>query len=799
MIKEYLLSVAIEGCNRLEMPRPGMLDRENQSVRERFKAVFNSGDSEMDFRSRMVGGLSVLFSLSIAVLIIDDLLGGFYGVAAVEALVIVGMVSAGWCLLIKRNLDLAALLIVGVLLTVLALLLGLSGGSLSGGFVGLPAMVLLACVVCPPRVAVLATCAGIGVACGAAWLSTTGWNFPLQTEGRSLWLLARVSSVVSLVTLLSVSLYRGSAESIRKRATRVQHKLAETNSELSSLVQSHLASAQLMFKVQEIGDLIGWWYEPTTERIHYTASEKGEFRSFVLREQEQSALPLLNSELRALVAKRVEAASSWDDEARIIGDDSSPIWYRDSGQTEIVNGEVIRVVGVLQDITSTKTLTEQLEHHATFDELTGLYNRRSFWQAVETEYTEFGSRKQTSHLLFIDLDQFKLVNDTSGHLAGDRLLKIVARVLQENVHGSDLVGRVGGDEFGLIIRDCSVTMVSQVANRLREAIEQLHFHWSGETFRVGASIGVIGIDPVYGSTSELQQLVDAACYEAKLAGRNRVNYYDEREEVIAAHRGEARWVQRLHDAMAHDRFELHGQLIKPVVPNGKPDRVEVLIRLREAGSDRLIPPGAFLPAAERFGLSPKIDQWVLGYLLTRLHADPDVRNCNRTYWVNLSGNSIGDKKFAQYLIETMRNSTLPKGMVNFEITETAVIRNIEEARELVEKLRAMGCQFALDDFGSGLSSFGYLKKLPVDYLKIDGMFVREILKDKTDRVFVRAIINIAKTMGIKTVAEFVENDEIYDVVADFGVDYVQGYGVHRPERLEFYDEESEIVLAKKAS
>lgn len=766
-----------------------MLHQKLRSLTDHCTGVFDTGSTEDDFRARLIGGLAVTFSILLFVLVVDDIAAGYYSRAALLSLLPAGMSVALWFLLIRHELDTSSTILVGSALLILALALFLSGGSLSGAFVAVPLLVLLASILCARSVAVLIAVASVLIVGIAVWLSTTDFDFPLARDQGSTWLLGRVAIVTALITLAALLLYRTSAEEVRSQATQAQRNLEATNSELSSVLAAQLASAQLMFKVQEIGALIGWWYEVSTGKVHYTSTEDGEFYSFSLddRADKAQAAPLDNTNLLELVATRVENTQSWDDEAKVEDSENNLVWYRDSGEVEVDEVGIVRVVGVLQDITSTKTLTDQLELHANFDELTGLCNRRMFWKALAAEHADYDKRDNISHLLYIDLDQFKLVNDTSGHVAGDRLLQIVARVLQQNVHASDIVGRVGGDEFGIIIRNCDPSMVTEIADRLREAIELVHFHWSGETFRVGASVGGIGIHPDNGSAEELQQLVDAACYEAKLAGRNRVNFFEGGEEVIAAHRGEARWVQRLHDAMTHNRFELHGQLIKAVADTGEPDRYEVLIRLRDSESDRLIPPGAFLPAAERFGLSPQVDQWVLEHLLRRLHADPEIHSMNRRYWVNLSGNSIGDRKFAEYLVETMRNSTLPAGMVNFEITETAVIRNIEDASELISKLRAMGCQFALDDFGSGLSSFGYLKKLPVDYLKIDGMFVREILNDEADRVFVQAIISIAQAMGIKTVAEFVENDEIYKLVEGFGVDYVQGYGVHRPEKLAFYE------------
>ena len=768
-------------------------------LNEHRKAVFNTGESEADFRSRLIFGLSAFFLALNLALITAEVAEGRSSMIPLFLITPVGAVVAFWQLLAKRNINLAASSLLACLFISISLVLLMSGGTLISGYVTYPIVVLLASVLCTRQVAVCFVLAMMAVIGGTVWLESRDIAFPLQLERSSVWELGRYAIISSVVTIVTLFLYRNSAEYVRKRAVSMQEKLAVTNDELSSVLSSQLASARLMFKVQEIGDLVGWWYEPKTGLVHYTATENREFRSFDVNRQgnKLDIQPLLKVDIRDLVLDRIDAAHAWDDETKIDRGDGELSWYRDSGEVEMEDGAVVRVVGVLQDITSSKALTDQLELHANYDELTGLSNRRIFWKAVSAEHTAYSENQEMSHLLFMDLDQFKLVNDTSGHVAGDRLLQMVARVLRENVQSTDVIGRVGGDEFGIIIRNCPRSTVAKVANRIRAAIEQIHFHWNGETFRVGASVGAIGIDPRNGSAEELHQLVDAACYEAKLSGRNRVNFFESDEEVISAHRGEARWVQRLRDAITHNRFELHGQLVKPVADTGEPDRYEVLIRLREMGSDRLIPPGAFLPAAERFGLSPEIDQWVIESLLQKLHADPDISKLQRRYWVNLSGNSIGDPLFAEYLIATMSSSTLPKGMVNFEITETAVIRNIEGASQLISKLRSMGCQFALDDFGSGLSSFGYLKKLPVDCLKIDGMFVREILNDEADRVFVQAIISIAQSMGIKTVAEFVENEEIYELVESFGVDYVQGYGVHRPEKLKFHEDQQTIGGQRK--
>ncbi len=427
---------------------------------------------------------------------------------------------------------------------------------------------------------------------------------------------------------------------------------------------------------------------------------------------------------------------------------------------------------------------ELLEYQANYDELTGLINRRSFEAKLLEAWSNPASEDRFSYLMCMDLDQFKVVNDTCGHAAGDQLLCQVADLVSGQLRDGDIMGRLGGDEFGLIVRDCTREEALEEAEKVRATVEELQFPWESEVFRIGVSIGGLPIDKDIGDVNELHQMADAACYSAKEAGRNQVHLVQGDKDLALQRRGEMRWVQRLHDAMEHNRFALYGQKIAPVDPTVKePERMEVLLRMRDMETRKLIPPGAFLPSAERYGLSIKLDEWVVTNLLKSLFLHESFNAGGRNYWVNLSGASVGDPKFCQKLLNLMKDSPLPPGMVNFEITETAVIRSVNEAARLISALKEMGCSFALDDFGSGLSSFGYLKKLKVDYLKIDGMFVRDIVSDKTDRIFVKSIIDIAHTLNIKAIAEFVEDDDILEVIRSLGADYVQGYGIHRPELL----------------
>ncbi|MEM9530834.1 MAG: EAL domain-containing protein [Pseudomonadota bacterium] len=445
------------------------------------------------------------------------------------------------------------------------------------------------------------------------------------------------------------------------------------------------------------------------------------------------------------------------------------------------NHEFAYAVLQTRDVTESHRLQRRLERQASVDELTELPNRRAFEERFAQVWQDRKEGADTSFLLFMDLDQFKVVNDTSGHAAGDDLLRDIARILTECVRKNDVVCRLGGDEFAIILERCAAETAAVIAESIRASVDEFRFEWLTQVYRVGVSVGGVPIDPELGSVDDIRQIADAACYAAKEGGRNQVHLVTESEDTVRTHRRQVRWVQRLRDAIEHNQFAIYSQSIVPLKPQpNEPDRVEVLIRLRDTENRTLIPPGAFLPAAERYGLGHEIDHWVANHLLDALYVYSMVDAAPRRYWVNLSGTSIGDERFAEKIKAAVGRSPLPPGTINFEVTETAVIRNLSAAGRLMNELRDMGCQFALDDFGSGLSSFGYLKKLKVEYLKIDGMFTREILTSKTDQIFVRSIIDIAHSMGIKTVTEYVENEEILNLVRELGSDYAQGYGVARP-------------------
>ncbi len=446
-------------------------------------------------------------------------------------------------------------------------------------------------------------------------------------------------------------------------------------------------------------------------------------------------------------------------------------------------GETLYLVLQLQDVTEATKLSAELNYQAAHDVLTGLANRRTFEATLRVANERCRDHGERFSVCMIDLDQFKVVNDTCGHAAGDELLKQVASMLRQQVRTDDLVARLGGDEFALLLGNCDLERARKISESIRLAAESLLFEWESSVFRIGASIGVIEVCEPLADTADLMRNVDLACFAAKDAGRNRIHAVRHGAGEFAESRGQANWVHRIHRAIEQSDFMLFCQPILPLRGQIEPPRLEVLVRMRDRENNRLVPPGAFFPAAERYNLSSRIDQSIVRLLIRTLHTYSQLFDDGRTYWVNLSGRSVGDARFLEFLESEIKAANLPPGGLNFEITETEVIRNISDAARIMRRLKVLGCQFALDDFGTGLSSFGYLKTLPVDYIKIDGMFVRDIAVDAVDRAFVKSIIEIANLMSIETVAEFVESQEICSIVADLGADYGQGFALGTVEQL----------------
>jgi diguanylate cyclase (GGDEF)-like protein/PAS domain S-box-containing protein len=447
-----------------------------------------------------------------------------------------------------------------------------------------------------------------------------------------------------------------------------------------------------------------------------------------------------------------------------------------------IGGAVIGTVTVFRDVTDSRRLASELSWHASHDQLTGLSNRFSFEQLLQSALQDSAERGAHHALLYLDLDQFKIVNDTCGHEAGDLLLQRIAKLLQRHIRGSDVIARLGGDEFGALLSSCPLDQALRIANEMREEIQDLRFVWENRALSVGVSIGLVPITPHSGTRTDVQRAADAACFAAKEKGRNRVHVYRPDDLEIDLRKGEMEWVSRITQGLEEHRFVLHAQdivALRPDLPVGR--RIELLLGLRgEDGS--LVSPSAFLPAAERYNLMPMIDRWVVRTALAQLVIDgaQAVESCS----INLSSQSLTDESFPGFILEQIERTGMPPSKLCFEITETAAVTHLEQAREFISTLRRAGCHFSLDAFGSGLSSFGYLQSLSVDWLKIAGHFVKGMLDDPVDRAMVDAINRVGHVVGLSTVAQCVESPAMIEELRAMGVDFAQGFALSRPEPFE---------------
>lgn len=435
---------------------------------------------------------------------------------------------------------------------------------------------------------------------------------------------------------------------------------------------------------------------------------------------------------------------------------------------------------------------QRLAWHSRHDGLTGLINRWEFEQRLEQALITAKTHNQQHSLCFLDLDQFKIVNDTCGHAAGDELLRQVTALLQNQVRATDTLARLGGDEFGLLLNCCSLIQSMRIANALRQSLQEFRFSWQDKTFTIGVSIGLVVINADTLDLSNILSAADMACYAAKNAGRNRIHLYEADDQDLAISHGQMQWISRLTKALQSNSFCLYSQPIVPLAPAlSKEKYYEILLRLQDE-TGVLVPPMAFIPAAERYNLMHFIDRWVISTFFASFDQHCQEAGqcclelcCSTRYAINLSGASINDDSFIDFLEQQFTLYSVPPQVICFEITETVAIINLSKAGKLIRKLKQLGCCFALDDFGSGMSSFAYLKNLPVDYLKIDGEFIKDIVDDPTDLALTKAINQVGHAMGIQTIAEFVENDNILEKITALGIDYAQGYGIAKPQPLQF--------------
>ena len=447
------------------------------------------------------------------------------------------------------------------------------------------------------------------------------------------------------------------------------------------------------------------------------------------------------------------------------------------------NGQVIGVVLVFSDVTEARRLSQEMSYQASHDSLTGLINRRELEYRLERVLKTSRTEHIENAFCYMDLDQFKLVNDTSGHVAGDELLKQVSQLLQNSVRHRDTLARLGGDEFGLLMEHCTLDEALRVARQLSRTVQEFRFLWGDTKFSIGISIGVVAVNAESGGLSSVLSDADAACYLAKDEGRNRIHVHHEDNVQLAKRRGEMHWAVFLPHALEENRLRLYCQEIIPV-QKGRDDKehYELLLRIEDYDGN-IILPGVFLPAAERYNLASQIDRWVVNAAFSWFEQNPERLSRLDICTINLSGATLSNDAFLEFVIGRFKTLDIPSEKICFEITETVAIANLTNATRFITDLKDLGCRFALDDFGSGLSSFAYLKNLPVDFLKIDGMFVKNILDDSMDLAMVKSINEIGHVMGKQTIAEFVENDEILEKLREIGVDYAQGYGISKPRPL----------------
>ena len=478
-------------------------------------------------------------------------------------------------------------------------------------------------------------------------------------------------------------------------------------------------------------------------------------------------------------------------ENRYLCQDGSYKWLEWKARSDIDKG---LIYACARDITQSRQLEHQLFWQTKHDTLTGLYNRQEFEVQV-TEAILTSKAKVAQHTLcYLDLDQFKVVNDICGHVGGDELLRQLTILTKSLIRSSDILARLGGDEFGILLKKCSLDEAEHIANTIRTLIQEFRFSWEDKIFTLSVSIGLVAIDRDSHNFSSVLSAADAACYAAKEKGRNRVFVYRHDDCELTRQRKERQWVTRITRALEENRFCLYCQKIIPLKEKNRQEHYEILLRLLDT-EGKLVPPMAFIPAAENYDLMPAIDRWVIATFFAAYHNYcqsqqskeplPGNHSTNVIYTINLSGASINSDLFFIFLKEQFALYPISHSTICFEITETAAISNLAKAANFIDELKRLGCLFALDDFGSGMSSLAYLKNLPVDFLKIDGSFVKNILDDPVDHATVDCFNRIGHVMNMQTIAEFVENEPIIEKLRKLGVDYAQGYGIDKPKPLSF--------------
>ena len=611
----------------------------------------------------------------------------------------------------------------------------------------------------------------------------------------SWWLAGYLARPVVAVTRAARRLTRGKpteAISLSDRAPAELDSLATSFNLMVTRISE--ANRQLQASEARFKDFAetaaDWFWETNAEHRFTYLSEQFERSTGI------SAGDCLDATLDSVFGARTSSEQQHRSYVQALGE-QNPLedielkWQRSDGTARIQHVSGVPCVdhdgvfrgyrGTGRDVTTARELSQQLSHQASHDSLTGLINRREFELQLAREIDDVGRTNSQHALCFMDLDQFKIVNDTSGHVAGDELLKQLGDVLKAHVRRGDLVARIGGDEFAVLLKDCSLREALRVSNGLRKSVDDFRFGWEDKLFDVGVSIGLVAINRDSGTIDEVLRQADAACYMAKESGRNRVQVFRPDDEDQVRRQGELNWVHRLNAAMDQGALQLHCQEIVSLREESSASRgCEILLRM-EVAPGELVSAAAFLPAAERYNLAARIDRYVIDEVFNWFRMYPRSAQRFDICTVNLSGQTFGNEDFADFLARQLADSPVDPRHICFEITETAAIASLSSATQFISRVKQFGCRFALDDFGSGLSSFAYLKSLPVDYLKIDGVFVRDIANDPVDRIMVRSINDMAHALGKQTIAEFVESEAVLRLLREIGVDFAQGYYISRPQ------------------
>ncbi|HVY06417.1 MAG TPA: EAL domain-containing protein [Burkholderiales bacterium] len=587
--------------------------------------------------------------------------------------------------------------------------------------------------------------------------------------------------------------FRARGQSVRDsigRAVRMSGSITDMTDRRQAAMDLFVEKERALVTLASIADGVittdtdGWveYLNPVAEQLTgwTTANAKGLPMQAILRMVDEANRKVAPNPIEMVLREEraIEAASTM----LLVRNDGTEIPIMQSAAPiRARTGEISGVVLVLHDVSRERQYVAKLSYQASHDSLTGLINRSEFERRLGLALKSAAQLGRHHGVMYLDLDQFKIVNDTCGHAAGDQLLRQVSSVLQRRLREGDTLGRLGGDEFGVLLENCAPENSQRIAEELRQTVAECHFAWESRSFNVSVSIGLVNIEHGLFTLADVLSAADTACYLAKENGRNRVQLYHAEDSELSIRQGEMEWIGRLQKALEEDRFVLYSQDIAGLDPAHKlHDHCEILIRMLDEKGE-LVPPMAFIPAAERYNLMPSIDRWVVRNafaIIARQQAEQETGPA--VYAINLSGASIGDERFLDYVREQLAHFKVAPQGICFEITETAAIAKLDKATHFINQLKSLGCLFSLDDFGAGMSSFAYLKHLPVDFLKIDGGFVKDMADDPIDRAMVEAINSVGHVMGKQTIAEFVDGERVVRMLREIGVDFAQGYGVAKP-------------------